>query len=294
MAVPFFMGIKMKTIKFIKAVSGTNPDNGVTVNYGAGKIIELTNKSAKMYLGAKVAVPAAKKDQEKQHINDQYAEIKRLDDALGVCNEQLRDALDEVKELGSANILAADINMAMAKQIDKFQAKTAKLENSLGEFDALREVESDNVDVQKSMLATIKKIQSENNKLTSEIAEMRNQPVVIGVDLGAVESDKTIIAEIDENGDIINVADASDATDAPVATVAIDAIVATDAINSADVKIDDVPDDDKLSDGVSVDATIVDSDAEPADVVTPAVETKADGTVTKKMPSKATGKKVGK
>ncbi|MBL1422412.1 MAG: hypothetical protein COC24_018050 [Alphaproteobacteria bacterium] len=129
----------MKTIKFIDAVSGTDPDSGTSVSFVVGQVIELTDKTAKMYIKAKVAKLAAKKDKEKQHIDDQDVEIKQLDYALVGCNEQLRDVI----------------------------AKNTELVTAVGEL-------TESVSV---IAAARDKLSVENATLTDEIAELLNEPV---------------------------------------------------------------------------------------------------------------------
>ncbi|MGL1919943.1 MAG: hypothetical protein OCD03_02835 [Hyphomicrobiales bacterium] len=131
----------MKTIEFTTSLSGTNPDDGVDVNYTAGQLVSLTPKTADMFIAAKVAVPAAKKGKETQHIKEQTVEIVGLKDELLDCKGSLDDALArvgvlevEVVELGKHNAGMTEIKVADEARIAGLVGENTELEKVIADM----------------------------------------------------------------------------------------------------------------------------------------------------------------
>lgn len=130
-------GDEMRIIKFTEGVAG------LTASYAPGQTVELTNKTAEMYVDAKKASYVAAAGEEKQRIDEQNVEIAGLKDELIECKNSLDVALGDVvkyrnehgqlaadnKGLLETSRIEGDINAKYYKEIQDLKGQIAELLN---------------------------------------------------------------------------------------------------------------------------------------------------------------------
>lgn len=115
---------KMKTIRIGKSGSG------VLGSIVAGQVMTLGDDAADEYINSGYAAEIGTAGDQTSRIDTQNAEIGQLKDELIECKNLLDGALGDVGELKDKDAFNSDVNIALSKQIDKFQDRIAELLNA--------------------------------------------------------------------------------------------------------------------------------------------------------------------